>query len=224
MKRAAILFLIFSVLILPCRADSDAQITYRRVANEDMKIALTFDDGPHPYYTSKILDILKKYGVKATFFFVGQNIEYYPETAEEVYSEGHEIGNHTYTHHRVRAMDRIELLSELNRCDDAIYEIDEYRTRLFRPPEGALDADVEEAARSMDYSVILWSIDTRDWEHHSPDTILSDVLSNIKSGDIILMHDYIGRDSPTPAAVEMLIPALLERGYRFVTVSELMNN
>ena len=222
MRRIAIILALLVLTVLPCSA-SETQITYRRVDNMDMKIALTFDDGPHPYYTARILEILNEYDIKATFFFVGQNIENYPEAAEKVYAEGHEIGNHTYTHHRVRSMEHGELLREMNRCDDAIYEIDEYRTRLFRAPEGAFDGEVETIAKNMDYSIILWSIDTRDWEHLSPDRILENVMKNIKSGDIILMHDYIGRNSPTPEALEMMIPALLERGYKFVTVSELMN-
>lgn len=187
-----------------------------------MEIALTFDDGPHPYYTEQILEILEKYNIKATFFFVGQNIENYPEAAGKVYAAGHEIGNHTYTHHRVKSMGRGELLRELNRCDDAIYQIEEYRTRLFRPPEGAYDDYVEEAAKAMDYSIILWSIDTRDWEHMPPEKILTNVTKNIKSGDIILMHDYIGKRSPTPEALNLLIPALLDKGYKFVTVSALV--
>ncbi len=222
MKKTVLFLAVLVLLSLPVGA-SDTQITYRRVENMDMKIALTFDDGPHPYYTDRILEILEKYNVKATFFFVGQNIENYPEAAEKVYAAGHEIGNHTYTHHRVRAMESGELISELEKCDDAIYEIDEYRTRLFRPPEGAFDDDVEMTAKSMDYSIILWSIDTRDWEHLPPETILGNVLTNIKSGDIILMHDYIGRNSPTPEAIDMIIPALIERGYKFVTVSELVD-
>lgn len=221
MKR---LVIVISLLVLfgISSSASESQITYRRVENENMEIALTFDDGPHPYYTERILKILEKYNVKATFFFVGQNIENYPEAAEKVYAAGHEIGNHTYTHHRVRAMEQGELFRELNRCDDAIFEIEEYRTHLFRPPEGAFDDDVELTAKSMDYSIILWSIDTRDWEHLPPETILGNVLTNVRSGDIILMHDYIGRNSPTPESLEMMIPALLERGYKFVTVSELM--
>ncbi len=222
MKR---LLIILTMLVLfITRADaSESKITYRRVENDQMEIALTFDDGPHPYHTEKILDILEKYNIKATFFFVGQNIENYPEAAEKVYAAGHEIGNHTYTHHRVRAMEHGELLRELNRCDDAIYEIEEYRTRLFRPPEGAFDGEVEDAAKIMDYSIILWSIDTRDWEGLHPESIYQNVMSNVRSGDIILMHDYIGRNSPTSAALELIIPALLEKGYKFVTVSSLVN-
>ncbi len=221
MKKVLVVFAMLVIFSFFCSA-SESEITYRRVENMNMEIALTFDDGPHPYYTERILEILDKYDVKATFFFVGQNIENYPDAARKVYEAGHEIGNHTYTHHRVRSMEQGELLREMNRCDDAIYEIDEYRTRLFRPPEGAFDGDVEKAARSMDYSIILWSVDTRDWEHSAPGTILENVLGHVRSGDIILMHDYIGRESPTPKALELMIPALIERGYKFVTVSQLM--
>lgn len=212
----------FIVYISASDTNESGAPVYRNVKREDMKIALTFDDGPHPYYTEQILDILEKYNVKATFFFVGQNIEYYPEAAERVQLSGHEIGNHTYTHHRVRALDHSELMREIEKCDDAIYRLSEYKTRLFRPPEGAFDSDARAAAGCMDYSMILWSIDTRDWEHTPPDTILKNVTTNIKSGDIILMHDYIGHDSPTPAALEMMIPALIDKGYTFVTVSELV--
>ena len=211
------------VLFSICISAEEAKITYRRTDNGDMKIALTFDDGPHPYYTAEILEILKEYNVKATFFFVGQNIENYPDAAEQVYLAGHEIGNHTYTHHRVRAMERGELVRELERCDDEIYRLYEYRTRLFRPPEGAFDDDVESIARNMDYWIILWSVDTRDWEGNTPIKIYQNVIDHVRSGDIILMHDYIGRNSPTPDALRMIIPKLMEMGYSFVSVSELIS-
>ncbi len=219
------IFFLITLLVLfsvGCSAE-EAKITYRRTENTEMKIALTFDDGPHPYYTAEILEILKEYNVKATFFFVGQNIENYPEAAEQVYLAGHEIGNHTYTHHRVRAMERGELESELERCDDEIYRLYEYRTRLFRPPEGAFDDDVEDIARNMDYSIILWSVDTRDWEGNTPVKIYQNVIDHVRSGDIILMHDYIGRNSPTPKALRMIVPKLIEMGYSFVSVSELIS-
>ena len=190
---------------------------------DEKTIALTFDDGPHPRYTKQILDILEKYGVKATFFFVGQNIEYYPEAAMAVVDAGHEIGNHTYTHNRVKAMSQDEVLAEMSRCDDMIYRLGECQTVLFRPPEGAFGEAVEKSAEMLGYSVILWSIDTRDWDHSTPAEIFQNVTQNIDSGDIILMHDYVGYNSPTPKALELIIPELQSRGYRFVTVSELIN-
>ena len=222
MRRILVFFAVAFIFVIHADASDGAGEVYRRVENADMKIALTFDDGPHPYYTDKIIGILDKYGIKATFFFVGQNIENYPEQAKHVRERGHEIGNHTYTHHRVRAMSESELASELERCDDLIYELGEYGTRLFRPPEGAFDEATEKISKTMDYSVILWSVDTKDWAHQTPRDIVKNVLDNVRGGDIILMHDYIGFDSPTPEALETMIPRLLEMGYEFVTVSELM--
>lgn len=225
-----VLFIIFNISFQVLAAsilsegdnEDEDSIVYHCSGRDDMKIALTFDDGPHPYYTPEILEILEKYQIKATFFFVGENIKNYPEAASAVRRSGHEIGNHTFTHHRVRAMNHDELLWEMNMCDDAIYEVGEYQTKLFRPPEGAFDEVVEETARYMNYSVVLWSVDTRDWAHSSPDSIFKNVLSNVSGGDIILMHDYVSHNSPTPEALELLIPALKEKGYEFVTVSELI--
>lgn len=222
MRRLIIAVIVLFLCTVSVSAEASDSAIYRRVENADMKIALTFDDGPHPYYTDRILGILDKYGIKATFFFVGQNIENYPEQAKHVREGGHEVGNHTYTHHRVRAMNETELAAELEKCDDLIYELGEYGTRLFRPPEGAFDEAAENIARKMDYSVILWSVDTKDWAHQSPSDIVKNVLGNVRGGDIILMHDYIGFDSPTPEALEAMLPKLLEMGYEFVTVSELM--
>ena len=190
---------------------------------DEKMIALTFDDGPHPRYTELILGILDKYGIKATFFFVGQNVEYYPDTALKVVKAGHEIGNHTYDHNRVEKMTQDDVLYEMTRCDDMIYSLDEYQTVLFRPPEGAFGEAVENSAAALGYSVILWSIDTRDWAHSSPQEIYENVRKNIDGGDIILMHDYVSYNSPTPQALELIIPELQRQGYRFVTVSELIN-
>ena len=224
MKRAVV-FLICCALAFSFVTDSAAQsrtIFHSDDCDEKM-IALTFDDGPHPRYTEQILGILDKYGVKATFFFVGQNVEYYPDTALKVVKAGHEIGNHTYDHNRVEKMSQDDVLYEMTRCDDMIYSLDEYQTVLFRPPEGAFGKAVENSASALGYSVILWSIDTRDWAHSSPQEIYENVTKNIDGGDIILMHDYVSYNSPTPQALELIIPELQRQGYKFVTVSELIN-
>lgn len=197
-------------------------IVYYRRRNDRMEIALSFDDGPHPSYTPEILSILAEYGVTATFFMVGENVQYYPEAAEAVLAAGHEVGNHSFDHRRLTGLNESGVRDEVSRCEEALYTLGEYRPRLLRPPEGALNDTVRRVAREGDYRLILWDVDTRDWAHTPPSTITSQVLASVQSGDIILMHDYIGHDSPTPATLRLLLPALLERGYRFVTVSQLI--
>ena len=185
--------------------------------NGEMKIALTFDDGPHPILTPKILDILKHYQIKATFFVVGENVGHYPDVTQRILNEGHEIGNHTHTH------DKIDL-TEIERCEKAIYELTDYQPKLFRPPEGFLNGTVKSMSATLGYNIILWNIDTRDWDHTPPETICKNVIGHISAGSIILMHDYISYNSPTPEALEQMLPQLIDAGYRFVVVSELIGS
>ncbi len=191
--------------------------------NQEMKIALTFDDGPHPIYTPIILDILKEYGIHATFFMVGENVAHYRDVAERVLTEGHEVGNHTYSHPHLLNMTYGTLLDEMLGCEDVLFTLSEYKPHLFRPPEGLVDKDVISIADKLEYSVILWNVDTRDWANTPSDKIVENVIKNTDSGDIILMHDYIGYNSPTPEALRKYIPILLKKGFKFVTVSELLN-
>jgi len=197
---------------------------YRSVKTDSMKIALTFDDGPHPYLTAEILEILAEYGVQATFFMVGVNVKNYPEAARAVIRAGHEVGNHTYSHYHMNRIDQRTLSEELWKCEDVLEELCEYRPHLFRPPEGAVNGYVESCSEQEDYTLILWSLDTRDWEDKSAERIAETVLSRIQPGDIVLMHDYIGRGSQTPAALRVLLPKLLERGFEPVTVSSLLGH
>ncbi len=203
------------------KGECDVDIYYKN-ENSYMKIALTFDDGPHPRYTGQILDVLEEYDIKATFFVVGVNAKNYPDSLIDVIKKGHEIGNHTYSHPHVSGLNTYTLTDEVEKCESTIYGLTDYKTKLFRPPEGMIDADVRTVLRSLDYKVIMWDIDTRDWAHEPPEKIAENVISNIASGDIILMHDYIGHNSPTVEAIKIFIPALLEKGYKFVVVSELI--
>ena len=214
----------FSSLDVLCTSNNDAPkvVIHRKHENNEMKIALTFDDGPHPKYSRKILEILEKYDIKATFFSVGINAFYYPETLKLIVDSGHEIGNHTYSHPKVSKIEKGSLRKEIEDCEKILYELTEYKTKLFRPPEGMVDADVLNLIHDLDYSIILWDIDTRDWAHTPAKEIARNVIKNISSGDIILMHDYIGVNSPTCEALELFIPELLKQGYKFVVVSELI--
>ncbi len=214
--RRAILFS-FAVVFFTCSvtATERKNNVYHCHSNDEMKIALTFDDGPHPILTPKILDILAQYHIKATFFAVGENVINYPNVVERIQKEGHELGNHTYTHDRIDKR-------EIERCERAIYELTDYQTKLFRPPEGLINSVVLKTTCDLGYDIILWDIDTRDWDHTAPNEICNNVIKNIRVGSIILMHDYISYNSPTPEALEKMIPILLESGFKFVTVSELI--
>ncbi len=227
MKRTFHLFSL-GLIVLLCTflvsGEEHASNVYHAHENSGMKIALTFDDGPHPYLTPRILDVLQKYKVHATFFLVGENVRNYPDLAERILKEGHEIGNHTYTHGRVSERSFFEMKKEFELCESAIYEQTDYKTKLLRPPEGFLDSKIKAISKEMDYNVILWNIDTKDWAHASPATICENVTEHISPGSIILMHDYISFDSPTPEALELFLPILLERGYQFAVVSDLIGS
>ena len=219
LRYCMLLSLLCLSLTLSVGAESEV---LRHVPTDGMQIAITFDDGPHPTLTPRILEILERYGVSATFFMVGRNVINYPDAARAVLAAGHEIGNHTFTHGRVAALNEATLAEEIGRCEDALEELCEYRPHLFRPPEGALTEALMRCTETGDYRVVLWSLDTRDWENKNADEIVACVLQRIKPGDIILMHDYIGRKSKTPEALERLLPELLRRGFEPVTVSRLL--
>lgn len=228
MKRIALLLCLSLCLFalqspIPAQAtEQGTSIVFRKNQSKRKKIALTFDDGPHPRYTERILDILEKYGVRATFFVIGQNLENYPEVLKAVHQKGHEIGNHSYRHRNESHMDGATVLNEMEKCESLILQQTGVKPRLFRPPQGDYNEEVESIAKQKNYSIILWSIDTRDWDHTSADSILRTVDKEVTDGDIILMHDYVSGKNTTCEALEAMIPILLSRGYEFVTVSELI--
>ena len=197
---------------------------YTKVSNDDMRIALTFDDGPHPVRTPEILDILEEYNVKATFFVIGKNIENYPEVFVRTASLGHEIGNHTFTHRSLREVSDDGFADELTQFENAISKYYDQDVTSIRPPGGLYNDNFEAFAKENGLDIVLWSVDTHDWAHKSVEDIVDNVLSNTDSGDIILMHDYISGKSPTPEALKIIIPKLLERGFEFVTISELIGS
>ena len=217
--RRIIAFLIAAIILAPCAyAGDDTVFTH---GCEDKAVALTFDDGPHPSQTGRILSILDKYGVKATFFEIGQNVRLYPDVTAKVANAGHEIGSHTYSHRYMRGIGVSGVTDEIKKTDEAILDACGTTPRFLRPPGGIYDSSVVDAANDAGKTVTLWSIDTNDWAHKSRDGIVDEVLSHVRGGDIILMHDYVTGAWHTPEALEIIIPELMSRGYRFVTVSEL---
>ncbi len=236
MKRAIILFvsivIIASVFIQASFSEQAietwggfgrADNVYSQAETDQKLIALTFDDGPHPRRTAEILDILSEYGIKATFFVIGKNAEAYPKLLLRMANEGHEIGNHTYSHMTAKGASKSEFTEEIVRTDKIIKNITGKKPVLFRPPTGYCDSMTVKSASELEHKIIVWTVDTRDWAHNSEKNIVDTVCSRAKSGAIVLMHDFIAGDSPTPGALRKIIPALLADGYSFVTVGELLS-
>lgn len=190
------------------------------------KVALTFDDGPDIRFTPQVLDVLDQYQAKATFFLMGARAAEHSQIVQRIYNEGHAIGNHTYWHPNLveENLDRIRW--EVTATEDAIEQILGFRTRLFRPPYGALNRDVVQLLGELGYSVILWDVDSLDWRQLGANVIADNVLANAESGSIILMHD--GGDwtmdlSGTVNALHEIIPTLQGEGIDFVTIPQLLN-
>ncbi len=223
MKRYLALLIAAAFFLFPLipSARSD-QPVIRSGDPNSKKIALTFDDGPHPYKTDAVLDLLEQYGVKATFFVIGENVSYYPEPLKRAVSLGHEIGNHTYHHALLSESCEASTAEEIESTEEIVFRTAGYRMTLFRPPEGAYNECALNVVRSKNYRVILWTVDTRDWENRSADDIVKTVTSGVRGGSILLFHDYMSKKSHAMEALQILIPKLLSQGYEFVTVSELL--
>lgn len=185
-------------------------------------IALTFDDGPHPKYTSEILNILYENDAYATFFVIGENAEKYPYLIRAEYDLGCEIGNHTYSHLRLNSKSVGALSDEIKKADEIIYDITGEKPLLFRPPEGKHNCKTDDIIKKAEKHTVLWTIDTRDWAHTDKNTIINNIKKNVKNGSVILFHDYIVPPSPTPDVLREILPCLKAQGYEFVTVSELL--
>ncbi len=222
MRRHVCLLLALAILCLPESLHADGEEPPIRAGSSEIpRIALTFDDGPHPRKTDAILDLLEEYGIRATFFVIGENAGYYQEPLRRAVSLGHEIGNHTFRHGRTARLTAGELEEEIRRTEEALFAVANVKTTLFRPPEGVCSDAVLTAARHLGYRVILWNVDTRDWDKASTEDIVKHVRENVKNGSILLFHDYTAPGTNTLAALKQLIPELLSQGYEFVTVSEL---
>lgn len=197
---------------------------YRKSTSETKKIALTFDDGPSRQNTEEILSILKEYSVPATFFVIGQNAEKDPERIKMIYDAGHEIGNHTYSHAYITKISKDTLRDEVIKTEKILQDITGEKPVVFRPPGGFYNDETLDILEEMGYVSILWSLDTRDWSMPKSDTVASKVEEDATGGDIILFHDLEDKRLPTPKALRRIIPHLIENGYEFVTISEMMEN
>ena len=180
------------------------------------KIALTFDDGPHPYYTEQLLDGLKERNVKVTFFVLGKHAEEYPDLVQRMNDEGHLIGNHTYSHIQLNKQNRDAFKEELVKTSELIESLTGQEVQYVRPPYGTWDKKFEE---ELNMFPVLWTIDPLDWSSSNVAGIVQKVTAKAKENSIILMHDEY---KTTVTAVFQIIDELQEEGYEFVTVDELL--
>lgn len=195
-----------------------------RVDTDEKVVALTFDDGPKPGYTQEILDILERDGVRATFFLNGEAIEAHPQQARRIVEAGHEVGNHSYSHPRLVLVDYATVAEELERTDALIREAGYSGTIHFRPPFGRKLFSLPRYLDDHGITSITWDVAPETWDERvqPTDEITGKVLQEVRPGSIILLHVMFPSRDNTRAAVPGVIEGLRERGYRFVTVSELL--
>ena len=180
------------------------------------KIALTFDDGPHPSFTEELLDGLKERGVKASFFVLGEHVQLHPDIVKRMKEEGHLIGNHTYSHMQLKKGNWDEYRQELIKTNEVIREVTGQETTYVRPPYGCWDTSFEE---ELNMFPVLWTVDSRDWCSKDAAGVAQKVAEETEEGDIILMHDYYA--SSVDAALS-IVDSLQAEGYTFVTVEEIL--
>jgi peptidoglycan/xylan/chitin deacetylase (PgdA/CDA1 family) len=183
-------------------------------------VALTIDDGPRPLTTPLVLDVLKRWGVRATFFLVGENAEQFPELVRMIARDGHEIGNHTYSHIPLPELNPRGVWTQLRGCDQAIEAASGVKPRLMRPPGGACSELALRVSDQLRYETVLWTANSGDWRSHSRDAIVANGLSRVRSGSIILMHQG---DLWSLDALPHVLQGIQQAGLKVGTVSEAVN-
>jgi len=194
--------------------------TYTQVRVDQPYIAMTFDDGPSSANTPRLLEILKQRNIKATFFLIGQNAASNPDIVRQILADGHEVGNHSWTHPQLSKLSDDRVTTEINKTQDAIKEASGFTPTLLRPPYGAITARQREWIESQfGLSIILWSVDPFDWKRPGASVITQRILSQVRPGAIILSHDI---HNQTVDAMPATLDGLLAKGYKFVTVTQLI--
>lgn len=182
----------------------------------DKVVALTFDDGPNPATTGAILEALKKYDAHATFFVLGERVEEFPQTVRKIYESGNEIGNHSYDHKDFKRLSDNEIEAEIDKTNQAIFETVGARPIIVRPPYGNVTDDIADV---IGRACVLWTVDPEDWKYKDADIDYNNVMENVRDGDIVLMHDIY---EASAEAAKRIIKELTDRGYKLVTVSQMI--
>ena len=199
---------------------ASASVTFSRVNVDGPYIAMTFDDGPSGPNTPRLLDLAAKKHIKLTFFLIGENAQHYPEIVQRELAEGHQVGNHSWTHPDLAKMSDDAVRAELQKTQDAIIDAAGYKPVVMRPPYGALTPRQRLwVAHDFGFKIILWDVDPLDWKRPGSDVVARRIIAGARSGSIILSHDI---HSPTVDAMPQVFDTLLAKGFKFVTVSELL--
>ena len=202
-------------------APKEPAITFNSVHVDGPYIAMTFDDGPSAVLTPKLLDLLAARHIKATFFVIGENVAEHPEIVARAAREGHEIGNHSWSHPNFGKMSQESVRSQVQRTDDAIKNATGKRPTLLRPPYGSItEREKRWIHDEFGYDIILWDVDPLDWKRPGPAVVRSRILKETRSGSIVLSHDI---HPGTIEAMPSTFDELEAKGFKFVTVSELLD-
>ncbi len=197
-----------------------APLSYSNVAGAGRTVAITFDDGPSAKLTPALLDMLKQRGIKATFFVVGQNAAEYPDILKRAVAEGHEIGNHSWSHLQLNRLSESGLAAQIEKTNAAIRAAIGHDPVVMRPPYGATNAKLDRRFNEKwGLKVILWDVDPLDWKYRNSARVQNAILSQARPGSIILVHDI---HATSVAAMPAVLDGLLAKGYKFATVSELI--
>src|SRR5205809_3396613 len=201
-------------------APAESSITFSSVHVDGPYIAITFDDEPSTVLTPKLLDLLAAHHIKATFFVIGENVAEHPEIVARAAREGHEIGNHSWSHPNFAKMSQESVRSQLQRTDDAIKNATGKRPTLLRPPYGSItEREKRWIHDEFGYEIILWDVDPLDWKRPGPAVVRSRILKETRPGSIVLSHDI---HPGTIEAMPSTLDELEAKGFKFVTVSELI--
>ncbi len=188
------------------------------------EIALTFDDGPNPFYTPQVLAILQQFGVKATFFDVGYLVADYPNIVRQEYNKGNIIGNHSWSHPVLTYLSAQAIQSQLTSTSNIIQATIGVRPTFFRPPYGATNKTVLAQARNLHNTTVMWDGSAADWNLPGVYVIVSRILHSARNGAILLLHDGGGNRAQTVAALPIIIATLKSRGFKFVTIQQLVDD
>ena len=189
------------------------------VQRDQKMISISFDAAWGNEDTEQLIDILGKYNIKATFFVVGEWVDKYPESVKALHDAGHEVMNHSNDHAHMSKLSREEIIADVNACNDKIEAVTGVRPTLIRPPDGEYDDNVISAIRSMDMEPIQWDVDSLDWKDLSAPEITKRVTEKVQAGSIVLFHNAAKH---TPEALPTILESLLQQGYTFVPISQLI--